>query len=130
MNVVTFAFTYIEWHYTRGVRNLARIVANFFVFVVNFFSIPALAASLFSPWRRLGEERQHQYLDLEEIASVFIVNTLMRVVGLIIRLVTISLGFVALVIVFVVGSAALVLWLVWPLVIIIFIVNGLYFIIR
>lgn len=130
MNVVIFALSYIEWHYTRGVRDLIQILRNIFVFVVNFFSIPTLTSSLFAPWRRLGEARQHNYLDLEEIASVFIVNTLMRIVGFGIRLVTISLGFVAILIFLLIAVVALVMWLAWPLIIVILLVNGIYLLVR
>ena len=128
MNLVTFSITYIEWHYTRAIRNLLAAESNILAFLLNFFSIPVLAATLFTPWRRLGEERNKQGFDLEDLATVIVVNTLMRIVGFIIRFITITVGLVVLALALVVSFVLLVLWLLWPLVSFALFVNGLYFI--
>ncbi len=129
MNLVTFSIAYMEWHYTRAIRNLLAAISNVLTFLLNFFSIPILVGTLFTPWRRLGEERKEGF-DLEDFATVVIVNTLMRVVGFVIRFITITVGLVVLTSALLVSGLLVVLWLLWPLLIFILFVNGLYFILR
>ncbi len=128
MNLVTFFIAYMEWHYTRAIRNLLAAIANVLSFLLNFFSIPTLAATLFTPWRRMGEERNKQGFDLEDFATVIVVNTLMRVVGFIIRFITITIGLIVLALALMVSALLIVLWFLWPLLSFVLLINGLYFI--
>jgi len=110
----TFIY-YIVWHYSRGLKDYARFFLTFLWFVYNFFSIPILLGSLFSPWRRMGEA-YHAGFSPSAFFSSLIVNTLMRVVGLCVRTVVIIIGTVALITTALLGSIGIFIWLALPLI--------------
>lgn len=93
-----------------------RLVSNYLWFVGNFFSINLLLKTLISPWKRLSVSGGKG--GEESFVGAFIINTLMRIVGLFIRLFTISIGVVCLIAV--VGLSVLValVWLCLPAIII------------
>ncbi|MSR78646.1 MAG: hypothetical protein EXS59_00665 [Candidatus Taylorbacteria bacterium] len=116
MSLVQFFWYYIIWHYTRAWRDMMRLVSNYLWFVGNFFSINLLLKTLISPWKRLSVSGGKG--GEESFVGAFIINTLMRIVGLFIRLFTISIGVVCLIAV--VGLSVLValVWLCLPAIII------------
>ncbi len=104
---------YLAWHYGRAFSNIGNIWKNYFIFIYNFFSIKTLLITLFSPWRRMGDEyREHS--SLGDIAGTFVVNTLMRCVGAVMRLIIIIIGILVLLFSVVLGLAVLVIWLFLP----------------
>lgn len=109
---------YFIWHYTRAFADLVIILGNFFRFLVHFFSVPEIWRTLFAPWRRLGEVYGSPY-DLNAVAETFIVNTLMRLVGLIIRLGLLVIFSSSLVLWLVVSGLFLIGWLVVPFLLIV-----------
>ncbi len=115
---------YLRWHYSRALVDLGRLWKNFSWFIYHFFSVPLLAQTLFSPWRRLSEERS-QTFDLEDWGSTLLVNGLMRLVGAIIRIIFIGIGLTALALLALVAVGVFVLWLVLPAVLILFFLVGL-----
>lgn len=115
---------YFWWHYTTGIKDFWGVASNLIVFVYNFFSINVLAGSLFSPWRRLGEQYTGGF-DLAELLSVWTINFLMRIVGAIFRSILIIIGLLFLVLSLVISVASFVVWLLWPFLILGLIVVGL-----
>lgn len=111
---------YIAWHYTRALKDYARLWLTFFWFVYNFFSISILVGSIFSPWRRMGEAYGHGF-NADAFFAALIINTLMRVVGFCVRIVVIIAGAFSLAAVLFLGCAGFIVWLALPLII------GLFF---
>lgn len=117
---------YLKWHYTRALRDLTRIYRNFIVFVFNFFSVPVLVRSYFAPWRRLGEEYPPtMIIDPFNYFSVFLVNLIMRLVGVIMRTIVIVLGMTMTLLLVFSYPLVLFLWLILPLIIVIIFLIGL-----
>jgi hypothetical protein len=100
---------YIAWHYTRALRDMAHIWKNFFHSTYHFFSIGLLTRNLFSPWQRMDENYGQS-----SFFETLIVNTLMRGVGFCIRLIVITMGFCALIFLTILGIAIYIVWLLWP----------------
>ncbi len=125
MNLITLLSSYSLWHYTTALSDIFRIWGNFLWFVYNFFSIPLLLKTFFSPWRRLREEKKQAGLHPGEFFGNLIVNVLMRIIGIFVRLITIVVGLCILFLVFLSGIAAFVLWLATPLLLPILIIIGL-----
>jgi hypothetical protein len=111
-----FLLAYVRWHYGKGFSEFVDIARNFFGFLLHFFSFKLLLRTLFSPWKRIGESYE-KGLHIESVLSVFIVNSLMRVVGLFSRLSIILLGLAATLVFFVVSFVSSVIWLLMPIVI-------------
>jgi hypothetical protein len=104
---------YLAWHYTRGFLDLFGVIQNFFWFLYNFFSIPTLLLTLFSPLMRLKETYQGD-LDPGEYISTIAVNIIMRFVGAALRLFVIAMGIAFLLAALVGSAAAVALWVFLP----------------
>lgn len=90
-----FVIDYFLWHYYRAPGEAFHIWQNLMWFIIRLFSIPPLLRSLFSPFRRMTEERKDKW-DIEELMGVIIVNGISRVLGAILRLIIILIGILAL----------------------------------
>lgn len=89
-----FFWAYAKWHYVQGLRELVLVGQNFLWFVAHFFSFKLLLRTIFAPWKRMGESYGEGF-DLGQFASAFIVNSLMRIVGFVSRVVVLLVGLVA-----------------------------------
>lgn len=101
---------YLVWHYGRAYFDIKSLWKNFLIFVFHFFSIPVLLRTLFSPWQRMHDG----YGPQNPIFETLIFNTIMRVVGAVIRLVFILIGSLCLLACFVIGFVFLILWFLFP----------------
>ena len=119
-NVVT---NYTYWHYRKAFQELFHVWLNLLWFVIHFFSLPQLSRSLFSPWKRMTEEKQKGF-NFEAMAAYLIVNLLSRVVGAIMRGAVILAGLIALSITTVLGLVAIVFWFAAPAIILALLVGG------
>ena len=91
MNSVRFANDYLAWHYGESLSELWEIEKNFVWFGYHFFSLPLLIRTFTSPIYRL-EEKSARTFDIGLILGNFIVTTLMRIVGMLVRIVVIAAG--------------------------------------
>ncbi len=122
MAFVQIFWYYIVWHYTKAFRDIFRITLNYLWFIENFFSINLLMRTLISPWRRLsisgGKGKEDSFF------GAFLINTLMRLVGFLIRSVTIIFGALSLLATFALGFIFIILWLFLPFIIFILFLAG------
>jgi hypothetical protein len=114
MRALLIAPYYIHWHYGRALRGIVDITNNLIWFLWNFFSIGLLLQTLFAPWQRLEEDHKRVGLNVEAYVSSLMLNTVMRFVGFVIRLIFILIGFVAIIFVTISGSIVFVVWLALP----------------
>lgn len=124
MKVLMLIPYYLSWHYTRGLRNFWGICTNFLWFATNFFSFSVLLRTLFSPYKKLTEKYRGG-LDIEKFMESVIVNTMMRIVGFVLRVFVLISGFFAVALLIVIEAAVLVLWLFIPFIIIFFFMIGI-----
>jgi hypothetical protein len=115
---------YITWHYGQAYKDIYEIWMNFVWFVFYFFSIGVLMNTLFEPWKRMGEEYPVGFSPGLALQS-FVINTLMRIVGVCIRLMVIGIGLTLASIIFVLGLSVLLLWTVMPAFLVALVVIGL-----
>ena len=113
--VDSFFVAYVKWHYGRGLRELFLVAGNFLWFVAHFFSFQLLLKTLFVPWKRLGEHYEGG-LDFGALASVLVVNNLMRAVGFVTRTLVLLVGFVSYIVVLVFTICISAIWILAPLV--------------
>jgi hypothetical protein len=112
-----FPAHYIRWHYSHGVTNFIQISENLMRGVWRIFAIPTLFRTLLTPWSRLHEEYETG-AGIGDWLGVFIVNSLMRIVGAVVRVVVIAFGLVSLIVSSLFFVAGLVVWLLWPVVLV------------
>ena len=125
MNFVLVLPYYLAWHYGRAFFDIKDIFKNFLVFLYNFFSIPTLIFSLFSPWQRMQESYSKNDLSFEGTIGNLIVNIIMRLVGAVVRLLFIVVGFVSIILCLVLGVVIFCAWILLPLIIVYSISQGL-----
>lgn len=109
---------YFRWHYGRAFGELFHVWLNILWFIVHFFSLPQLSRSLFSPWKRMTEEKRGGF-SFEGLATYLIVNLLSRLIGFLIRGSVILIGLSVLVFAIVGGFITVLLWFAAPIAIIV-----------
>jgi len=118
---------YTKWHYSRAIISLFITWKNLAIFLFEFFSIKSLFLKFFSPWKRKGEEHK-KGSGLESWFESFVINTLMRIVGMMVRSVVILIG-VSVWIIFVLSfPIALIVWLlIFPTILFIAVYGIIFF---
>jgi len=105
---------YIAWHYSQGVKKLLEIWKNFLAFFWQFFSVGILFRTLFFPWKRdinfAAERGLHPFLFFQRHLN----NVFSRLMGGIVRLTVIVIGFAAEAVTLILGIASLILWITLP----------------
>lgn len=109
--------SWFSWHFYLMPKFLFEIWENYIFFVSNYFSVPLLIATLFSPWRRY-KWRYPKGFDIGGYFSTFVSNVFSRILGALSRSLLIVFGVVAQLFVVVVGLLIIFLWVLLPLVVI------------
>jgi hypothetical protein len=115
---------YLLWHYTTAQKEILHIAKNFIWFITNFFSIPSLVRSLFSPWKRMTESKGSRF-SLEDMAGYVIINLFSRLVGAIMRLSIIATGLLFLLITVALTLFTFVFWIFAPALLLVSMLYGL-----
>jgi len=116
---------YFVWHYGEALSDIFRLWTNFIWFFYNFFSIPVLLKTLFSPWQRISEVKTKPGFHVEDIAEVVVANFAMRLVGAIIRVIFIILGTITVVAVAWLGLLIIAVWFLLPVLVVASFIFGL-----
>lgn len=117
---------YIRWHYSRALLELFVNIKIFLYFLYSFFSISTLCSTFFSPWLGLGERyKQGAPLDFADHLSSFFVNTMMRLIGMFVRLVVILIGLLSMLLASIAGLLLIVVWILYPVLVVTFILSGI-----
>ena len=114
---------YLKWHYTEGFVDLSRNWKSLLAFVLYFFSLGLLFRTWLAPFGRLDEDYK-KGLDPEVFFETLVVNTVMRVVGFVLKSIVMLMGFLALVLTSVLGLAGFFFWALAPLVILTVFILG------
>jgi len=123
MAPLRFIGEYFSWHYGGALLDAVHIWRNILRFLYEFFSISLLLRTLFAPWKRLGEERKRKF-DLGDMLGALLINTIMRIIGIIMRLILITVGITAIILCLLTGVLALIVWVFAPLIIVVLFVVG------
>lgn len=129
MGIISLMYDYLLWHYSEAIKSFFQIWHNFLWFFFNFFSVNLLLRTLFSPWKRIQDKKKPGF-DLGELVSRLIMNTMMRFVGFLLRLLFIIIGIISDIIVLVTGVISFLVWIFMPLIILILLIMGIIFVIK
>ena len=122
--ILKVLYHYILWHYSRAIVDLFTICLNLIHFIFNFFSISLLLSTLIAPWKRISEDTKPSFLDIGAFLSSLVVNTIMRIIGFIVRFTMVTIGFITLVITVLGSVAVMIIWIGLPFIIVILTVAG------
>lgn len=104
---------YFLWHYGRAIKQGLNAWKNILWFFANFFSITLLLKTLFQPWKRIFE-RSGQGFDPGRFFEAIIINTMMRLVGFVMRSIVLIIGIATEIIAVFLGILFLCVWLAGP----------------
>ena len=84
-------FLWIQWNFLDAPKEILKAWKNFLLFNLNYFSIPILLKTLFSPWRRYAWSYGRGF-DIKVYFEAAMSNLISRSIGLIIRVFLIFIG--------------------------------------
>ncbi|MBI2054060.1 MAG: hypothetical protein HYT36_01890 [Candidatus Staskawiczbacteria bacterium] len=114
---------WMGWHFYEMPKFLIQVWNNYLLFESNFFSIPLLLKTFFSPWRRYGW-RYPNIMQVGDFFNTLVSNTFSRIIGILFRIILIAGGMAGWVAIVVVGFIAIVFWILMPFIL----MAGLLFI--
>jgi len=129
MHIALLIPEYFLWHYSVALRLCLNIVTNAVWFTYHFFSVSVLARTLFEPWHGMHDERYRQVFKPNALSEKFLVKSVMRVFGFLIRMPVIVLGLIFCAVVAFCGLVFFMIWLVLPLIAVTLFVKGIQLII-
>lgn len=105
------------WHFYEMPMFLLEVWKNYILFALNYFSVPALLMSFFSPWRKY-RWTYPKIINVVEFFNTLISNLFSRILGAMMRTVLIILGIMLQIFVLVVGLIIFLLWILVPFIIV------------
>ncbi|MEK9134830.1 MAG: hypothetical protein AAB451_00785 [Patescibacteria group bacterium] len=115
-------FQYIVWQFLESPKNVLAGWKNFLKFGLNYFSLPLLLKTLFSPWRRYSWSYGRGF-DIKRYLEVFFSNLISRILGAIVRVFLIISGILFEVFILSAGLIIFLAWLALPFLLI----SGFYY---
>ena len=115
---------YLVWHYSYALKNIWGIWTNYLWFSYNLFSIKILTKTVFAPWKKLGEDYKEGF-NVTDFFATFFINSMMRMVGGLIRVSVIALGLIVILVVLFFGLLFFVIWLFMPAILLLCLFIGL-----
>lgn len=117
-------FQYLIWQFFDAPKNILKAWKNFLLFNLNYFSIPLLLKTLFSPWHRYKVSYGRGF-DFSRYFEAFFSNLIFRLLGAIIRTLLIVIGLLIEVFIVLGGLIAFFCWLVLPAILILGFIFGI-----
>ena len=113
---------YLVWWYAQEPAYIWKAITVITSKVFHSFSVVLLLRTLFDPWKRDVTTQENASLDV--VFKLWLNNLISRFVGFIIRLVTIIVGLILTVVVFLVLLTGFACWLFMPVIIVLLFING------
>lgn len=107
-------FQWIEWHFFDVPQNILSAWKNFLKFNMEYFSVPLLIKTLFSPWRRYSWAYPKGF-DIMGAFETFTSNLFSRFLGIIMRICLIVAGLLLEIFIIFLGLIILVAWILLPI---------------
>jgi hypothetical protein len=107
-------FLWFEWQFFDVPGGILKGWRNYLKFNLNYFSVPILLRTFFSPWRRysLGYGKG---FNLGRYFEAFTFNVMSRIIGAVLRLFFIFLGLLTEILIILAGAVIFFGWLILPL---------------
>ncbi len=108
--IAKLSLEYLAWHFGVMPRAIAAAWKNILIFGLEYFSLPVLAKTLFSPWRRYLWSYPVGFQPAA-ILEALVSNFISRILGAIMRLGLIIIGICGEFLLVVAGAVVFFLWL-------------------
>lgn len=114
MNGQNIFFQWIFWQFFEVPKNILKAWRNFLKFNLNYFSIPLLLKTFFSPWRRYKVSYGKGF-DFGKYFEALFSNLIFRILGAILRSFLIFIGLLAEIFIILGGVIVFSGWLISPI---------------
>jgi hypothetical protein len=109
---------FVPWYFFVQPVAIVRTYIAYAAAFLEVFSFIFLLKTLVSPWKGIADTYPPNMLQLGRVAQVFTLNCTARVVGAVVRLITIVIGLVLQCALFLIFTTALLLWITFPVLVI------------
>jgi hypothetical protein len=114
----------LRWHFFDVPKEILKGWGNFLWFGLNYFSVPILLKTFFSPWRRYAYP-YGRFFEVWNNIEVFVFNMMSRIIGALLRTVFILIGILVEILILVAGAAVFIGWLLLPVLLLAGLLFGL-----
>ncbi len=115
---------FLEWEYRDTPKSILMVWKNFLVFGLDYFSLPILLRTFFSPWKKYHSSYVGIFNVWENIEAL-IFNAMSRIIGAIIRLIFVIFGIAFEILIFISGIIVFLGWLILPFLLIFGLIYGI-----
>ncbi len=117
--------TFVVWYYLEAPLAIVRGALAYAAAIAEIVPFLFLVRTLLSPWKNIVDRTVMHGIDLNRIAEKLALSFLARLVGLVIRLITIALGLIFEALLFAISIVYLAVWLAFPVLIVMILVTSL-----
>ncbi len=107
--------SWLLWHYVVALKEIYERWRDFLRFSLDYFSIPFLLKTIFSPWRKYKVSYGKGF-DIAKILEAFGFNAFSRVLGAVIRTTVIFVGLLTEILIIFFGIFIIFSWVLLPLI--------------
>lgn len=118
---------YFNWHYTVAPEAILKLSHNYLVGTWHHFLISTHFRTLLSPWHRTRPSDIGKAQNIGDKIMNRVIDFYVRILAAIVRLTIIIIGLIAEVVIIAAFVALLVVWILWPVILLWSIGNGLSF---
>jgi len=107
--------SWLLWHYVVALKEIYQRWRDFLRFSLDYFSIPFLLKTIFSPWRKYKVSYGKGF-DIAKILEAFGFNAFSRLLGVVIRTTVIFIGLLTEILIVFFGIFIIFSWILLPLI--------------
>ena len=115
---------WLSWQFFEVPKEILKAWKNFLKFNLNYFSVPLLLRTFFSPWRRYKVSRGKGF-DLGKFFEALASNLIFRILGAIMRSFLIFIGLLVELFIIFGGIVVFIGWLILPVLLIVGLIFGI-----
>jgi hypothetical protein len=109
-----FVRRFLPWYFLLQPAAIFRMYLAYASAFLQVFSFIFLLKTLFSPWKGIADTYPDNLFQVVRVSQVFTLNCTARVVGAVVRLITIAVGIIVQSTLVVVFAAMLITWIAFP----------------
>jgi len=106
-------FSWFSWYFYDTLKFILKVWKNYLTFNLNYFSVPLLLKTLFSPWRQYKWSYGRGF-DIQRYLEAFFSNLISRFLGAFVRIIFILIGLTIEIFIIFIGIIVFLGWLVLP----------------
>ncbi len=101
---------FFSWYFIELPKQIKHVWVNYLWFFEKYFAIRELFHNYAAPWKGLSFERESVGFDFGEMFYVVFSNVFSRFMGMLIRTVALAIGLLIMIMVFLAGIVAFLVW--------------------